>query len=109
MSKNLPITEELDFAYLLALMPALHGVEEFALLPEMFAILGHEHLLKLCKYAGGETLKIPTLEELSKSIDALQLFYSVYIDNSKTFDEIPDDLLILVNKIKDAYYSSYNS
>ena len=71
MSK-LPITEELDFQYLLGLMPPLHDVPEFSWLPELFSIIGYEKLLLLCKYAGGETIKIPTVEQVQESIDALQ-------------------------------------
>ena len=102
MSK-LPVTEELDFAYLLSLMPPLHGVPEFSWLPELFAIIGHERLLTLCKYAGGETIKIPTLDELSKSIDALQWFYGISIKGTNTYDEVPYDLDDMVQKIREVY------
>lgn len=102
MSK-LPVTEELDFAYLLSLMPPLHNVPEFSWLPELFAIIGHERLLTLCKYAGGETIKIPTLDELSKSIDALQWFYDISIKRIKTYDEVPYDLDDMVQKIREVY------
>lgn len=67
--------EDNDFIYLLELMPVLHNVPEFAWLPELFSIIGAERLISLCKYAGGETIKIPTIEELSLSIAALQLYY----------------------------------
>lgn len=100
---KLPITEELDFHYLLGLMPPLHDVPEFGWLPELFSIVGHESLIKLCKYAGGETIRIPTLDELSKSIDALQCFYDIYIKKSKSESEIPNGLSELVNKIKVVY------
>ena len=50
---KLPITEELDFAYLLSLLPPLKDEPEFAWLPELFSIVGHESLIRLCKYAGG--------------------------------------------------------
>ena len=52
MSSKLPATEELDFAYLLELMPPLHNIEEFAWLPELFSIIGVEKLVLLCRYAG---------------------------------------------------------
>lgn len=100
---KLPVTEELDFHYLLGLLPPLHDVPEFSWLPELFSIVGHESLIKLCKYAGGETIKIPTLDELSESIDALQQFYDVYIKKSKSESEIPKELFEIVNKIKAVY------
>ena len=42
MKNNLPITEELDFHYLLSLLPPLQGEPEFAMLPELFSILSSE-------------------------------------------------------------------
>lgn len=105
---KLPIAEELDFHYLLGLMPPLHNVPEFSWLPELFSIVGHESLIKLCKYAGGEQIRIPTLGELSKSIDALQCFYDVYIKKSKSESEIPDGLSELVDKIRVVYNDRNN-
>lgn len=105
---KLPITEELDFHYLLGLMPPLHDVPEFSWLPELFSIVGHESLIKLCKYAGGEQIRIPTLDELSKSIDAIQNFYDVYIKKSKSESEIPDGLSELVDKIRVVYNDRNN-
>lgn len=101
--KKLPITEELDFHYLLELMPPLHNVPQFAWLPELFSTIGHESLIKLCKYAGGETIRIPTLEELNDSIEALQWFHDVYITEEKLSIGIPYRLIPLVGKIKEVY------
>lgn len=100
---KLPVTEELDFHYLLGLMPPLQGIPEYSWLPELFSIVGHESLIKLCKYAGGELIRIPTLDELSKSIDAIQWFYDVYIKKSKSDAEVPDGLSEQVAKIKVVY------
>ena len=102
MSK-LPITEELDFAYLLELMPPLHDVPEFSWLPELFSIVGHENLITLCKYAGGETITIPTIDQLVTSISALQEFYDVYVKKCKSISEVPKQLLGLVVKIREVY------
>lgn len=102
MSK-LPITEELDFAYLLELMPPLHDVPEFAWLPELFSIIGHEKLILLCKYAGGESIKIPTTDELLNSVEALQWFYDIYINKTRDINEVPAKLIKLVNRISEVY------
>lgn len=96
-------TEDLDFHYLLSLMPPLHDMKEFSWLPELFSTIGHESLIKLCKYAGGETIRIPTLYELSDSIDALQSYYDVYIKHVYTSEEIPTKLKDLVKKIKEVF------
>ena len=100
---NLPITEELDFAYLLELMPPLHSVPEFAWLPELFSIIGHERLLLLCKYAGGETIQIPTLEQLSNSIEALQIWYDIHVKHSRSPIDVPIELKDTYNAIEKVY------
>ena len=102
-NKELSITEELDFQYLLQLLPPLEDTPEFANLPELFSIIGAKNLITLCKYAGGETITIPTLEQLSQDIDALQNYYDVYIRHKKSVGEIPAELIPLVMKIKAVY------
>lgn len=103
MSDKLPTSEELDFQYLLQLLPPLENTPEFANLPELFSIIGASSLIKLCKYAGGETIRIPTLEQLCRDIEALQWYYDVYIKKTKSSAEIPLELLELVSIIKQTY------
>lgn len=103
MDKEFSTTEELDFQYLLQLLPPLEDTPEFANLPELFSIIGAKSLIKLCKYAGGETITIPTLEQLCQDIEALQWYYDVYIKKSKSSAEIPMELFELVVKIKQVY------
>jgi hypothetical protein len=99
--KSLSITESSDFYLLLELMLPLYKEEHYAWLPELFSIVGHERLIKLAKYAGGETIKIPTIEELTTSIEALDWYYKVYIKKCKYKKSIPPQYLDLVNKIKE--------
>lgn len=105
MRSDIPVNEELDFQYLLQLLPPLEDEGAFACLPELFSIIGAEKLITLCKYAGGETIKIPTLDQLLEDIEALQWYYDVYIKKSKTTFYIPDNLVgkvtIIVNKFKE--------
>lgn len=108
-NSRLPITEDLDFHYLLGLMPPLHDEPEFAWLPELFSIIGHESLLTLCKYAGGETIKIPTLDQVSKSIEALQMFYDIDIKHCKSKLDVPPNLVELYAKICEVYYAQNNN
>ena len=102
-NKGLPITEDLDFSYLLGLMRPLYDVDEYAWLPELFTLIGHEKLIDLCRYVGGETITIPTLEQLNSSIEALQNFYDVYIKKSIAIEDIPVSNHDLVCKIKEIY------
>ena len=101
--KELSVNEELDFQYLLQLLPPLEGEPEFAWLPELFSIIGAKNLITLSKYAGGETIKIPTIEQLSQDIEALQWYYDVYVTHKKSLGEIPANLCALVMKIRNIY------
>lgn len=101
---SLPVTEEIDFQYLLGLMRPLHNIDEFAWLPELFVLVGHEKLIDLCRYCGGETITIPTLEQLSDSIDALQEYYNIYVKQSNSINDLDDEKTkSLVLKIKSIY------
>lgn len=100
---KLPKSEELDFHYLLSLMRPLHQIDEFCWLPELFSIIGHQSLLKLAKYAGGETIRIPTLEELETAIESLGWYYKVYILHKKRRKSIPFEYLEQVDKIKEVF------
>lgn len=103
MNKELSAGEELDFQYLLQLLPPLEDEPQFANLPELFSIIGAKSLIKLCKYAGGETITIPTLEQLCRDIEALQWYYDVFITCKKSSSEIPAELHDLVNTIRRVY------
>lgn len=100
---KLPESESLDFHYLLTLMPPLHDVPEFAWLPELFSIIDIDAFLDLCRFCGGETIRIPTLAEASKSVDAMQWFYDIAVSKKSAFDDVPDNLKELVAKIIKIY------
>lgn len=106
--KQLPVTEELDFHYLLSLMPPLYNIDEFSWLPELFSIIGHEKLILLCKYAGGEVIRIPTIDQLNQSLISLQWFYDVYIAGRKEANDIPLEYVELVSKIVEVYDARNN-
>lgn len=103
MPNDLPVTEDLDFHYLLSLMPPLLDEPEYAWLPELFSLVGHEALIQLCKYAGGEVIKIPTLEELANSVEALQWFYDIHISKKRKVGDIPESLVDLYRRIRKVY------
>ena len=60
-------------------------------------------MIDLCRYCGGESIKIPTLDQLKSSIEALQLFYDVEIMKKKTIDCVPQELIEKYNKIVEVY------
>lgn len=102
-SSKLDITETSDFHCLLELMLPLYNIDQFAWLPELFSIIGHDKLLLLMKYAGGETIKIPTLDQLNEAIQALDWYYKVYVTRRKYRKSIPTEYVALVEKIKEVF------
>lgn len=101
--KILSITESSDFHCLLELMLPLYSIDGFAWLPELFSIIGHEKLLLLAKYAGGESITIPSLEQISHAIEALDWYYRVYITRKKRRKSIPLEYIQTVDKIKEVF------
>lgn len=99
LDDKLSSTEELDFHYLLTLMPSLQNIPAFSWLPELFAIVGHDKLIELCKYAGGETIQIPTLEELSDAVESMQWYYDVYMKRTKSSSDVPAKYRDMVSRI----------
>jgi len=107
-NNELSATEYSDFHCLLELMLPLYQIDEYAWLPELFSIIGHDKLMTLAKYAGGATIRIPTLEELSDAIEALDWYYKVYIKKNKYRKSIPDKYVELVDKIKEVFNAANN-
>lgn len=88
--KELPIDEQLDFSFLLELMVMLEDEPLYSILPELFSILGHEKLILLCKFVGGEVVKVPTIKELTTAIEAMQYFTDIDIKQIKSEISNPD-------------------
>ena len=107
MNKNdeqkLSHTEDSDFSSLLELMVPMYNQPEFAWLPELFSTIGYKSLIQLCKFAGGEKIKIPTIEELADSVEAMDWYYRVWITKRSDVTSIPPRLHKLVEAIARTY------
>lgn len=99
MKKSL-LTDELNLHYVLTLMRYMHR-PEYALIPELFAIFHEDKIIQLAKYFGGETISIPTLGELSKSVQSMEWYYNCYISKTHDVSQIPDELVPNVKIIKE--------
>lgn len=104
--EDLNIIESSDFACLLELMMPLKDVPEYACLPELFSILGYEKLLLLAKYAGGTEIRIPTLNELSDVLEALQWYYDIFIVKKKKLTHSPFKYRPLILKLEEYYHNA---
>lgn len=56
------------------LLYKLKNVPKFSTLSELPYLLDRDNLLKLCKYLGGQTIRIPTIEELNNMMRTLLLY-----------------------------------
>lgn len=57
------------------------SIPEYSALSELAYILDEKSLLKLCEYFGGQTIRIPTIDQLEETIYGMLLYQ--YIDIEK--------------------------
>lgn len=67
---------------------------EYSAISELAYILDKESLLKMCEYYGGLTIRIPTIDELERFLNALLVFQLVDIENN----DLQETLLKVKNK-----------
>lgn len=65
-------------------------VPEYSVLSELLFILDRKTLLKLCAIFGGQTIKIPTFEELATLLNALYLYQKIDIEKLPVKEAIKD-------------------
>lgn len=69
------------------------NIPEYAAVSELAYILDQKNMLKLCEYFGGQTIKIPTIDQLEETIYAMLLYQ--YIDVEKIEEKDAVQLLRL--------------
>ena len=58
-------------------------IPEYSSLSELCYVLDEKNLLKLCEYFGGQTVKIPTIDQMEETLYAMLLYQYVDIENVK--------------------------
>lgn len=66
----------------LFLLYNLTAIPKYSLIGELPYLLDEDNLLKFCKYLGGKTITVPTVDELMKTMRTL-LLYQAYIVEGK--------------------------
>lgn len=108
----MPIKEELTkltkidiWSLMLFVLYNFQKIPEYSGISELAYILDQKNLLKLCEYFGGQTIRIPTIDELRTMLYALLLYQYVNIEKIPEEDAI--DLLRVegsaVKLIKESY------
>ena len=68
------------YSLLLFAVYKLMGTNEYSSLSELVYVVDKPNLLNLCEYFGGQTIKIPTIDQLEELVYALLLYQYVHID-----------------------------
>lgn len=99
---------ELDiWSLMLFVLYNFQKIPEYSTLSELAYILDKKHLLKLCEYFGGQTIKIPTIDELEETILSMLLYQ--YIDVQKICEKEAIELLRIDKSKEKAVKSCYKS
>ena len=87
IKNNLEKLKERDIMSLLMFcLYKLADIPEYSSLSELCYVLDKNNLYNLCEFFGGQTIKIPTLDELEYLLYALLLYQYVNIEG-KSYDE----------------------
>lgn len=68
------------YSLLLFAVYKLMDTNEYSSLSELVYVVDKPNLLNLCEYFGGQTIKIPTIDQLEELVYALLLYQYVHID-----------------------------
>jgi hypothetical protein len=96
LEKLIDKTKDQDLLFLSAIIiNIMHQGEKMekknSVLPELFSTMGVDNTINLIKYFGGETIKIPTHEEMYTSFLMIVCYYKKKIEN-KSWEDIQTDL-----------------
>ena len=81
------------------------NIPEYSSLSELAYVLDEKNLLRLCEYFGGQTIKIPTIDELEVTVYAMLLYQYIDIEhmNEKDATELIRVDADLLKNIKSCY------
>lgn len=80
------------WSLMLFVLYKFQNIPEYSGLSELAYILDEKNLLKLCEYFGGQTITIPTIDQLEDTIYAMLLYQYIDIENIA-----PEEAILLIN------------
>ena len=107
------LNKEDIYSLMLFVLYKCNESDEFSSLSQLAYILDIKSMLKLCEFYGGQTIYIPTIDELRSLLDALLLYQMVEIEHkniddiSKQFNPKTIKLYVKIHEILKDY--SFNS
>ena len=107
ISENLKKLNTTDiYSMLLFAVFNIQQIPGYSVLSELVYILDKNNLLKLCEYFGGQTITIPTIDELEILIYCLIVYNDVVIEK-KDFEKVIKSLPVeshVLKQIKEKYF-----
>lgn len=84
--KELPVNldrlkKEDVFSVASALLYSLKDSPQYSTISELFYILDYDNFIKLIKYYGGTTIRVPSSEEISQTLKLLLLYQYREVEN----------------------------
>lgn len=83
------------------------NIPEYSAISELAYVLDQKNFLRLCEYFGGQTIKIPTIDQMEETIYAMLLYQ--YIDVEKIAEPEAVSLLQLEKSKEKAVKNCYKS
>lgn len=83
------------------------NVPEYSALSELAYVLDEKNLLKFCEYFGGQTIKVPTVDQLEETLYGMLLYQ--YIDIEKMTEKEAVELLRVDSSKHKAIKNCYKS
>ena len=82
------------YSFLLFVLYQLTGVNEYSSLSELVYVLDKKNFLNLCEFFGGQTITIPTVEEIENLTYAFLVYQYVNMEGlsfKEALDKIPSN------------------
>lgn len=81
-------------------------IPEYSAISELAYVLDQKNMLKLCEYFGGQTIKIPTIDQMEDTLYSMLLYQYVDIEK-KPLEEALE--ILHLEKLKERSVLSYYS
>lgn len=112
INNNLNNLKESDiWSFILFALFKMREIPEYTSLSELIYILDKPNLLKLCEYFGGQTISIPTIEEIELMIYGLLLYELIEVEKlsyEEANNKLPTTIAASSKKIRHCYLKIKN-
>lgn len=87
------------WSLMLFVLYKFQSIPEYSSISELAYVLDEKNLLKLCEYFGGQTIRVPTIDELENTLYAMLLYQYTHIEHIE-LEEATQILRLSNDKLK---------